>query len=294
MLKLLVTGGTGFIGKHILEQLRGKYEIHAPASAELDLLDHEAVRKHISKAGYDVVLHTATWNATRNSNKDVAKVLNYNLRMFLNLVRCSDSFGKMLYYGSGAEYDRCHWSPKMKEEYFDDHVPGDDYGLSKYIMRKYAERADNIYDLCIFGVFGSYEDWEIRFISNACCKAVWDLPITIRQNVYFDYLYIDDLVKITNWFISGKPTEKVYNVATGRTNDLISLAGKVLAAAGKKLDILVAKEGLGAEYSGDNTRLLRELGDFQFSSIDDSIKELYEWYSVRKKGIDKNKLVIDK
>ncbi|MBF0520449.1 MAG: NAD(P)-dependent oxidoreductase, partial [Nitrospirae bacterium] len=160
-----------------------------------------------------------------------------NLKMFFNLTRCGDAYGKMIYYGSGTEFDRKHWIPKMSEDYFDAHVPADDYGFSKYIMAKYTEKADNIYNLRLFGVFGKYEDWAIRFISNACCKALMDLPITIKQNVLFDYIYIEDILKITQWFIEHEAAQRCYNVCRGEAYELVALAKMVLDISNKNLNI---------------------------------------------------------
>lgn len=293
-MKIFITGGTGFIGCNLKKQLSNKHEIHAPKSSELDLFDEEEVHEYLNMHVFDIVIHAATWNATRNSPKDLTKVLPNNLRMFFNLARCNKYFGRMIYFGSGAEFGRENWIPKMKEDYFDTHVPVDDYGFSKYIMAKYMEKCKNIYNLRLLGMFGKYEDWEIRFISNACCKAVWDLPITIKQNVFFDYLYVDDLVKITEWFIRNEPKEKVYNVCTGRTHDLLTIAKKVLNASVKKLEIIIHQEGLGKEYSGDNSKLLDEIGGYVFQEIDKSICELYHWYLAQKDFIDREKLLLDK
>ncbi len=293
-MKIFITGGAGFIGRNLREQLGAKYEILAPEKRELDLLDAENVRDYVQANSFDVVLHAATWNATRNSKKDTTKILENNLRMFFNLARCSGSYGKMINLGSGQEYAREHWIPRMKEEYFDTYVPEDEPGLSRYLIGKYIERADNIVNLRPFAVFGKYEDWEIRFISNACCKAAWDLPITIKKNVFFDYLYIDDMVRITDWFIRNPAEEKSYNVCAGRTYDLVTLAKKVLKASGKDLEIRVAHSGLDKEYSGDNTRLLLEMGPFSFSDIDTSVASLYDWYRIHKKDIKRELLLSDK
>jgi UDP-glucose 4-epimerase len=293
-MNVLITGGTGFIGRNLTEQLKNRFTISAPTSSELNLLDADAVRAYFDRNAFDVVIHAATWNATANSPKDVSKVLENNLRMFFNLVRCEGLYGKLIHFGSGAEYDRSHWIPKMKEDYFDTYVPADDYGLSKYIIAKYAASHPKIYNLRLFGVFGKYEDWEIRFISNACCKVAWDLPITIRQNVFFDYLYIDDLVRITEWFILHDGSEKTYNVCTGTALDLHSLANKVLTISGKDISIVIARQGLGREYSGDNARLLEEIGPFSFSPVDACIRELYSWYAEHKQSIDRDKLLSDK
>jgi GDP-L-fucose synthase len=285
-MKVLITGGTGFIGRNVKEQLNGRYGIHAPSSDELDLLDESRVCEYIKRHHFDVILHSATWNATINSPKDLSKVLSNNCRMFFNIARCRRYYGKMIYYGSGAEYDRRHWIPKMREDYFDAHVPIDDYGFSKYILAKYTENSPNIYNLRLFGVFGRHEDWKIRFISNACCRAVLDMSITMKQNVFFDYMYIDDLVKITTWFIENEPKEKVYNICTGKTFDLLTLADKVIAICGKKLDITIARDGLGKEYSGDNTRLLHEMGDYVFRDMDECVSEIYHWYDTNRELID--------
>jgi GDP-L-fucose synthase len=292
-MKILITGSTGFIGRNLKDQLSIAYDIYAPESLELNLLDDKRVRDYVKKHNFDVIIHSATWNATRTSTKDLNKVLPNNCRMFFNLARCDDYYGKMIYYGSGAEYDRRNWIPMMNEDYFDLHVPEDDYGFSKYIMSKHTEKSLNIYDLRLFGVFGKYEDWRIRFISNACCKSIMDMPITIKQNVYFDYLYINDLVNITEWFIKNEPQYKCYNICTGRTYDLLTLAEKILNISGKNLPINIAKKGLGREYSGDNKRFLDEIGAYSFIDIDDSIRELNQWYLSNKASIEKNRFLND-
>ncbi|MBU4348985.1 NAD(P)-dependent oxidoreductase, partial [bacterium] len=228
--------------------------------------------------------------APKHSTKDPSKVLEYNLKMFFNIAGCRDYFGKMIYFGSGAEFGRENWIPKMKEDYFDQHVPVDQYGFSKYIMTKYTQLSSNIYNLRLFAVFGKYEDWRVRFISNACCRAVLNLPIRINQNVFFDHLYIDDLVKIVKWFINNKPQKNIYNVCTSDVYDFKTLAEKIIKISGKRLDINIKTEGLGREYSGDNSLLLKELKDFEFTSIDESIKALYDWYESNKQIIEKDKL----
>lgn len=288
-LNVFITGGSGFIGRNLHEYLGGIYEIFSPSSRELDLLDSNRIENYLKSHKFDVVIHAATWNAVRISTKDRTKVFRNNLLMFFNLVRCSNFFGKMLYYGSGAEYHRYKLPPKVSEDFFGNIVPEDDYGLSKYIMAKHAQRSDNIYDLVLFGVYGKYEDWRIRFISNACCRAISDLPITMKQNVFFDYLYIDDLVNITKWFVENDFVEKRINVSTGKSIDLFSLAEIVLQISGKNLDIEVANKGLGVEYSGDNAKLINIMLKDKFIDYVDSITELYDWYS-----LEKNKEIIKK
>jgi GDP-L-fucose synthase len=288
MKNVLIIGVTGFIGRNLKEYLDNNcYNLSCINHRDLELLDENAVKRFLINNRFDIIIHTATHNATETSLKDINYVLNSNLRMFFNLARCSDYFGKMIYFGSGAEFDKRTDIKKVKEEYFDESVPVDQYGFSKYIMNKCISGFNNIYNLRLFGVFGKYEDWKIRFISNACCKAVFDLPITINQNVFFDYLYVDDLSRIVEKIIDKDLKYKDYNTVTGRAVSLYSIACIVKKISNKDIDIIIKKDGLNKEYTADNSRLIKEIGNFDFTDLEYSIKKLYIWYDENKKQIDK-------
>ncbi|HPZ06758.1 MAG TPA: NAD(P)-dependent oxidoreductase [Candidatus Eremiobacteraeota bacterium] len=293
-MKVLITGSSGFIGRNLKENLCNKYIIYGPSSSELDLLKEEQVKEYLKKHNFDIIIHSATWNATRNSGKDIKQVMSNNLRMFFNIGRCNKYYGKMIYFGSGAEYDKRYYKPKMPEEFFDTYVPVDEYGFSKYIMSKYTEHIHNIYNLRLFGVFGKYEDWEIRFISNAICKVIYDLPITMRQNRIFDYLYIDDLIPVIDYFIQNKPLYKFYNITPDTSIDFYTITEKVKAIAKKNLPVIVARPGFAIEYSGDNARFRKELPYIKFTSMDYAITQLYTWYQNNLNLIDKDLLLFDK
>lgn len=284
-MKVLITGGSGFIGRNLAEQFAGSHEVAAPSRIELDLLDSVAVRAYLERHRFDVVIHAATDRSNRKLGAG-PDLLSHNCRMFFNLARNEQAFGRMLLLSSGAVYDRAHWRPRMSEDYFDTHVPRDDYGFSKYICAKAVDALERTYELRLFGVFGPHEDWQVRFLSNACCRAVWDLPVIIRQNVYFDYLDVEDLGCIVERFLRATPQHRHYNVCSGRPTELRTLAYKVVATSGKNLPITVRTDGLGIEYSGDNTRLLSELSGYRFHEMDDSVARLYRWYEERKCSID--------
>jgi UDP-glucose 4-epimerase len=294
-MRLLITGGSGFIGRNLAEQLASTYEVLAPSSAELDLLNERAVRDYLDAHRFDVIVHAAT---TRSNRRLAAPpdMLDRNCRMFFNLARNlvpnQERFGKMIHFGSGAEYDRTQLPPRVREDYFDTRVPRDAYGFSKYICAKYIERSDRIVNLRLFGVFGAYEDYTVRFISNACCRALKGLPIVLRQDIVFDYLYVKDLVKITTWFIENTARHKAYNVCTGRPMALSELARVIGRISGRNPNVSIMNEGLGAEYSADNSRMLMEMDGYQFWDLQDSISNLYAWYE-RCEEIDVDSLRFD-
>ena len=290
--KIFLTGKAGFIGKNLLEFLTSKYEVLAPSHQELELLDGEAVKGYLCSNKVDVIIHTATIPSYRKikNPKDVAY---RNLRMFFNIIRNSHCFSKMIFLGSGAECDLRYDISKVKETDSDKYIPEDEHGFSKYICSKYIEKVNKIINLRLFGIFGKYEDYQIRFISNAICKAIHNLPITIKQNRFFSYLYIEDLGRIVEYFIENESKHKIYNVVPNESIDLLSIAKKVNEISGKNLQIIVHKPGLGREYTANNSRLMNELGDFQFTPIEKAIKKLYKWYEENKNIIDYNLLLYD-
>jgi GDP-L-fucose synthase len=293
-MKILVTGGNGFIGRNIRESyLSQKYEIVAPSRNELDCSNDKNVEEYFKKHSFDVVIHSAAKAGHRNAT-DTNSLFLINSRMMMNLLKHQSSWGKLLNMGSGAIYDMENYLPKMSEDYFGTHIPKDEHGYNKYIFGRLLSSLEHVYDFRIFGIFGKYEDYAIRFISNAICKSIFDLPITLRQNKKFDYLYIDDLMPVLDHFIEHDPTNKAFNITPDDSVQLLQIAQLVKTISKKDIDILVAQEGLGLEYSGNNSLLKKEIKSLEFTPLERSVQELYEWYLKNKNNLNKDLLISDK
>jgi GDP-L-fucose synthase len=290
---LLITGGSGFIGRNLKEQLAPEFEILAPTHGELELLDEDAVSHFFRDHRINVVIHSAIKPGHRAA-QDPTNLVFTNTRMFFNLMRNVERFDKLIFLSSGAVYDMRYYQPKMKEDFFDVHVPADETGFSKYICAKYAALSEKIIELRPFGVFGKHENWQIRFISNMICKALFSLPLTMHQNRRFDYVYVDDLVSVIRYFILNEHKYNVYNVTPDSAIELLALAQKVIKLSGKALEIRVARDGMGLEYSGDNSRLRGELPHLVFTRYTKAIRELYVWYETNKGAIDREFLLTAK
>lgn len=293
-MKILVTGGSGFIGRNIKESyLSHKHEIVAPSRAELDCSNDESIERYFTKNAFDVIIHSAAKAGHRNS-ADTSNLFLTNSRMLFNLLKYQQSWGKLINMGSGAIYDMQNYQPKMPESYFGTHIPKDEHGYNKYIFAKVLPSLTNVYDFRIFGIYGKYEDYAIRFISNAICKAIYELPITLRQNRMFDYLYIDDLMPVLDHFITNNPGEKSYNITPDHSIGLLEIAQLVKRVSGSHQPISVANEGIGMEYSGDNSLLRSEIKNLKFTPIENGIQALYEWYLANKSNIHREVLLTDK
>lgn len=291
--KIFLTGGSGFIGKNILEQLGDKYIFLSPSRKELNLLDTGLTENFCRTHRPEIIIHSAKFGGTRKV-PNTPSTAEINTRMFFNLVRNGQYCKKMIFLGSGAEYDVARPLARVKEDEFDQVVPSDSYGFYKYLCSKYIEKADRIINLRLFGIYGKYEDYELRFISNAICKSLFDLPITMRQNVFFEYVWIDDFVRILDYFIENEGKYKFYNIGRGKPIDLLTIAKLVSKIGGKDSRIIVDKHGLKNEYTCDSSRLRQEIPNLHFTDFEHTVTMLYQWYKTIRSQLKRESFLIDR
>ena len=286
--KILLLGATGFIGKNLKEYFDNldRYSISAPTRENLDLLNEDMVTEYLKKNNFDIIINAAIYNPLRHQENTNHNELEKDLRAYYILEKLQHTYGKMYYLGSGAEYNKDRNIGSVSENEFLNGIPTTEYGFAKYIIGRDIEKSCNIYNLRIFGLFGKYENWRKTFISGACCKALKNVPITIRQNVIFDYLYIDDFCRIIEWFIEHEPKYHTYNVTSGKKFDLVQLANLVNEVVGTQVPIYVCKKGMGNEYTASNKRIQKEIEGFQVMDMKESIAELCSYYKERIDEID--------
>ena len=218
---IFITGANGFIGKNLKEFLSIKYNLLTPNSKELDLTDETKVKAFFENNKVDFVIHCANRGGLRGT-ADSQDVVTDNLKMFDNL--CENMTNqRMIFFGSGAQYDKTRNLKKIKENDFGKNIPKDYYGYSKYLITKKILQKENIVNLTLFGCYGKYE-LSSRFPSYAINQNLKKEDIVINQNVFFDYLYIDDLCKVVECFINNKPKSKIINVTPTNSIDLVSVS----------------------------------------------------------------------
>ena len=259
-MNILITGTNGFIGRNLKEHfLTTNNKLSTPKRDELNLLDGGSVENYIKKNNFDVVIHCCV---TLTS-------IEQNLKMYFNLEKLSNSFGKLICIGSGAEFDKNNYIPKMNEDYFGKYTPSkeDIYGYSKYeIAKDILKKKRNIYNLRVFGIFGKYEDYRRRLVSNNICSLLLGKNIVLNKNGCFDYMYVNDFSKIVEMFISKNPKHSTYNTCTGEVIEFLTIAKIINEVDGRNKPVQVKQEGINPEYSGDNLRFVNEFGlmNFQF------------------------------
>lgn len=290
---ILITGSTGFIGKNVSDFLKDKYRLLTPSHRDLDLLSQKDVRNFFLQNSIDCVIHCANYGGTRKCQGDNG-ILEKNLRMFFNLAENSEYYDRFIHLGSGAEYNKEQGLHLVSEDEFGKNIPKDDYGFSKYVISRSIENSEKLYCLRLFGIFGKHEDYEFKFISNAIIKNLLHLPVIIRQNVNFSWLYVNDLLPVIEYFIEKEPVFSCYNITPPGTTDLLSIAQTINKISDYKSEIIVENKGFNNEYSGDNSRLSQEMDGLQFTSMESSLKELMDYYKTIIPEIDYNTILEDK
>lgn len=279
---ILITGGSGFIGRHVSAYLaERRYRIFSPSHRELDLTDGEKVSTYVARHGIEMIVHSAALPPA-----PAGATPEPNLSIFLNLANTFGRVKKIISFGSGAEYDKRRVLVRVKEEEFGRRVPADTYGRYKCTIGQHIEAHPGMINLRLFGVYGPGEDYRHKFISNAVVKNLLGHDIVINQNVLFHYLWVGDLGPIVEHFLTREVRHSSYNVVPDDTIDLLTIAALVNRQSLRPSKVSVLRAGLNREYTADNSRLRQEIPHLKFTDSAAGIRQLYQYYRSRVTELD--------
>ena len=185
---------------------------------------------------------------------------------------------RVILFGSGAMYDKSRELHKVKESQIGEVVPSDLYGKSKLLISEKIKNRKDVLMLNIFACYG-YGEKESRFPSYAINQVLRRQNIVINQNVVFDYLFVEDMVKIVEYFMKNVPNENIINITPTKSISLLEIANIVNNFANNKVEITIKNPVLNNEYTGDNSLLLKNYPTLTFTSIEDGLKKLYRYNS---------------
>lgn len=269
---ILLTGSGGFVGKNLKEFLSPKYKLMTPRSYELDLSDLEAVKQYFNTHEIDFVINCSSIGGLRNK-ADIDVTVEKNLQMFHNVKSCLNG-RRMIFFGSGAQYDRTRPLCKVRENEIGLYEPKELYGKAKMLIANEIKKTNNILCLNIFGSYGKYE-LETRFPTYAITQNLKQEPIIINQNVVFDYIYIKDLCNIIEYFIEHVPQNNIINVTPDNSISLKEIAETVNKIGDFKSEIIIKNPVMNNEYTGCNEILKKEFSNIKFTEPITGLTELY-------------------
>ena len=309
MTRVLVTGGAGFIGSHLVERLLAdEVEVtvldnlstgsprHVPSGAELlegDVGDRDLVDQVFAGRQFDAVFHTAGQASIRLSFAAPEADVSTNVLGTLNVVRgCLDSGVRRLVNASSmTAYGEPELIPTPEGAPC---VPVSNYGVTKYAAERYVQITGerkgvelNVTSLRMFNVYGErqsidnpYQGVLAIFIGNALRGE----PITIHGDgtQTRDFVYIGDVVDAWLRVLDAPETfGAVLNVGSGRETSVNELADTVLVAFGESRATWTV--GSAPAQLGDQRRSAAAIGAISAlgwspdTSLEDGIARTVAW-----------------
>jgi GDP-L-fucose synthase len=242
-MKILITGGNGYIAKSLFASLSQKYDVTSISRSDFDLSISSDTKEWFSDKYFDVVIHTAIKGGSRLVS-DTSDVLDTNLKMYYNLLDNRSHFDKLINFGSGAEL-------YLKDTF---------YGLSKHIIRQSILGINGFYNLRIFGVFDENE-LETRFIKGNILRYLRKEPIQIYEDKRMTFFHMSDLVELVTSYINGDLTDKEVECAYDANHSLLDISDMINTLSDYKVPIVVQSDIMGTYYIGWNSSIGDKLSE---------------------------------
>jgi UDP-glucose 4-epimerase len=246
-MRVLVTGGAGFIGRHITEHFQHQAEVLVLDNLRsgfrrnlsgLDcrlivgsILDRDLVREAMK--GVDFVFHLAAIASVQESMQKPNECAEINTRGTLIVLEEAACAGvkKLIFSSSAAIYGDNPTNPKIENMPAEPKSP---YATSKYEAERHCQsfrdegRLPTV-SLRYFNVFGPYQNPRSEYsavVPAFVVKATSNEPIMIFGDGQQtrDFIYVDDVVAANAFFALESQATGIFNVACGRTITVADLA----------------------------------------------------------------------
>ena len=247
-LKVLITGGAGFIGQNIARLLNDntiifdtkpqRYNIENIEHIKGDTLDYESLVK--ASQNCDAIVHLAAKTSVAESIKEPDITNTTNIDGTTNVLRCcvQNNIKKMILASSAAVYGMCDTLPVSEGM---DVQPTSPYGNSKLAAEKQVANFTEKFGICgislrIFNVYGRGQEIKhAGIIPKTICSIAKNKNITIHGDgtQTRDYISIKDVAAA---FVLALQAKKpgTYNIASGKATTVNDIISKIASMMQKK------------------------------------------------------------
>lgn len=306
-MKILVTGGAGFIGSHVADALLAQgHEVHvvddlSSGRAEnvgdratfhkLDIRS-DRIKNLFSDNGYDVLVHHAAQMDVRRSVADPSFDADVNIRGFLNLMEAGRSEGlrKVVFASTGgAIYGEPDYAPQDENHAL---RPLSPYGIAKLATEKYLFYYEQEYGIPYVSLrYGNIYGPRQNPHGEAGVIAIFiDRLLSGDQPVIYgdgeqtrDYVYVGDVVRANVAALSHEGSG-IFNVGTARetsVNTLFHLLKEEIAPEVKEYHE-AGRPGEQRRSILDFGRIRSELGWTPQTDIEEGLLETVSWFKEQK------------
>ena len=277
-MNLLITGGTGYIGSKLVQQLKRKHKfIYSVGFKELNLLNYEEVLNFFRKNKINEVIHLGWKIDYENKNS----VIYDNLESLNNLIKACEKveIKKFIFVSGNNVYGTNASKNGFLEEGILNVDKNNKYGISKYIGEKLVsyilqEKSCIVRIADVYGPNQNHGNLIKGIISNIENKE--NLKLYGEGKRQRDYIYIDDVIQGLE-FIYENNLKGVYNLGTGIGTSVKEIINIVLKICQNKIGldhIKVDKEDTSKVIL--NVEKLKKLGFSCNTSIEEGLKKIIE------------------
>jgi len=267
-MKILVTGGAGFIGSHITEYLvqrgddvtvldnlnTGRKENLAKINDKInfvngDIRDYKLLEKLVSDTSG--VFHEAALASVQDSFNMKDEYFDVNVNGTENIFKLAKEYGfKVVYASSSSVYGNPKKIPITEN---DDRKPINPYAQTKLdgevLAKKYSEMGVRVIGLRYFNVFGPRQSKEYAGVIKLFLEKIKQkIPPKINGDGLQtrDFVHIDDVVMANILAMDSNIKHEFFNVGTGNSISILELANAIIRASSLSLEPIH-----GPELSGD-------------------------------------------
>lgn len=303
IMKVLITGGAGFIGSHIAEHYQGIAEeirvldnLRTGYKKNLDglkvtfiegsITDRELVAKAVE--GVDYIFHMAAMVSVPESVQKPRETVDLNVNGLLTVLEEATKAGvkKVVLASSAAIYGDNPTVPKVETMYPEPKSP---YGITKldgeYYMDMYRTSGQVNTGCCrFFNVFGPRQDPKGAYAAAVPIfmeKALKGEDITVFGDgeQTRDFIYVKDIVGGLTFVAEHPEVTGVYNVGYGGQITINDLANIIIEAAGSSSKVVHLPERLGdVKHSRACADKLRNAGWAPKYTLEEGLKTTLEYF----------------
>ena len=313
-MKILITGAAGFIGFKFSEYLLNKnysvfgvdnlnnyYDVKLKKKRllelqkykkfsfkKIDLKNSKNLENIFKKNKFKYVFHFAAQAGVRYAIIAPRDYINSNINGFFNILDLSKKYkiSRLFISSSSSVYGDLKKFP-FKENF--NLQPNNVYSLSKKFNEDLSKSYSNFYNLnvtalrffTVYGEWGRPDMFIMKFINSANNKKIFLL--NNHGNHYRDFTYINDVTKILYKLLKKKYKNnyEVFNICGNHPIKILSVVKKLKYLLGKvKIQNVKKHKADVYKTQGSNKKLTNAIGKINFTSLDEGLKNVLNWYNL--------------
>lgn len=247
MKRIVVTGSTGFLGRHLMPELRERYgseHVVGLSSADYDLLDPREVERMFVEQEPDVLVHLAAYSGGIGANRAFPADFFYRNSLFVSLMfegAARHQVKKMIYTMGGCSYPASATSPIGEDQMWAGYPQPESAGYSAAkkmgIVASAAYRQQyglNSVVLIPGNLYGEYDNFRTAesHVVPAMIRRYYEVQRSQATSIMMwgdgsptrDFVYAGDVARCIPWFIEHYDSSEPVNISSGTSTSIRLLA----------------------------------------------------------------------